>query len=133
MKLSDVKLPSNRSFGFLFSVIFLTSAILLIINDIFISSYVTFTFGFLFFLIAILKADILLPLNKAWMMFGLLLGRVISPIVLGFIFFGLFTPYSLVMKLFGRDELRLKLVERTSHWKERSLNKSQTNSFKQQF
>ena len=133
MKLSDVKLPSNRSFGFLFSVIFLTSAILLIINDIFISSYVTFTFGFLFFLIAILKADILLPLNKAWMMFGLLLGRVISPIVLGFIFFGLFTPYSLVMKLFGRDELRLKLVERTSHWKERSLNKSQTDSFKQQF
>lgn len=133
MKLSDVKLPSNRSFGFLFSVIFFSSAILLIINDIFISSYVTFTFGFLFFLIAILKADILLPLNKAWMMFGLLLGRVISPIVLGFIFFGLFTPYSFVMKLFGRDELRLKLVERASHWKERSLNKPETDSFKQQF
>ena len=67
------------------------------------------------------------------MQFGLILGIIISPIVLGVIFFGLFTPYSLVMKLFGRDELRIKLLERSSHWKERSKDESKTDAFKHQF
>ena len=50
------------------------------------------------------------------------------------IFFGLFTPMSLLMKLFRRDELRLKLVaDRKSHWKERDIGDAQTNTFKHQF
>ena len=133
MKLSDVKLPTNRSFGFLFSVIFLTTSIFLLINNVVIIGYTILALAILFFLITIINSDILLPLNKAWMQFGLILGIIISPIVLGVIFFGLFTPYSLVMKLFGRDELRIKLLERSSHWKERSKDESKTDAFKHQF
>ena len=68
------------------------------------------------------------------MQLGLLLGMIISPIVLGIIFFGLFTPMSLLMKLFKRDELRLKLItDRKSHWKERDIGDAQTNTLKRQF
>jgi hypothetical protein len=53
--------------------------------------------------------------------------------VLGIIFFGLFTPISILMRLFGRDELRLKLVNRTSHWKERKADNTHNDAFKRQF
>ena len=66
------------------------------------------------------------------MRFGQLLGTIINPIVLGVIFFMLIMPYGLIMRLFGRDELRLKLKKRESHWKIREQLKYQTN-FKQQF
>ena len=62
----------------------------------------------IFFLITIINSNLLLPFNKTWMRFGFLLGKIISPIVLGIMFFCLFTPYGLVMKLFGRDILLLK-------------------------
>ena len=66
------------------------------------------------------------------MSFGLLLGKIISPIVLGVIFFGLITPYGLVLRLVGRDELKLKLIKKKSHWINRSKEFEKTN-FKQQF
>ncbi len=56
-----------------------------------------------------------------------------SPIVLGIIFFLLFTPISLIMKLIGRDELRLKFKQRPSHWKPRDTETSQPGAFKNQF
>ena len=68
------------------------------------------------------------------MQLGLLLGMIVNPIILGIIFFGLFTPISLLMKLFRRDELRLKFIaDRKSHWKERDMGDAQTNKFKRQF
>ena len=81
----------------------------------------------------LLKAELLLPLNKLWMSLGLLLGMIVSPIVLGIIFFGMFTPISQLMKLFGRDELRLKLKNRGSHWRLKELTSTPPESFKNQF
>ena len=66
------------------------------------------------------------------MRFGQFLGVIISPIILGIIFFGLITPYSLIIKLVGRDELKLKKIKTHSHWIVRSQKSSQTD-FKQQF
>ncbi|MDC0141186.1 SxtJ family membrane protein, partial [Pelagibacteraceae bacterium] len=67
-----------------------------------------------------------------WMRFGFLLGIIVNPLILGIIFFGIFTPISFVMKLSGRDELRLKFNKKPSHWISRNeLIKSE--SFKQQF
>ena len=66
------------------------------------------------------------------MRFGLLLGRVISPIILGIIFFGLITPYSIVIRIFGRDELRLRISKNKTHWITRSQSSPQTD-FKRQF
>ena len=76
--------------------------------------------------------EALLPLNKLWMQFGLLLGMIVSPIILGLIFFGLFTPIAMLMRISGRDELRLKLTEKASHWISRG-EPIKSESFKQQF
>ena len=79
-----------------------------------------------------IKSDALLPLNKLWMYFGILLGMIVSPIVLGIVFFGLFTPIAMFMRLSGRDELRLKLTQKASHWISRS-EPIKSESFKHQF
>ena len=86
----------------------------------------------LFFFVSLLKAGLLLPFNIVWMKFGILLGKLISPIVLGTIFFFMFTPVAVIMRLVGRDELRLRLNFQNSYWIKRksSINKA---SFKRQF
>ena len=86
----------------------------------------------IFLLVTLTKSDALLPLNKLWMRFGLLLGMIVSPIVLGVIFFGLFTPIATLMRLSGRDELRLKYTQRASHWISRE-EPIKSESFKRQF
>ena len=66
----------------------------------------------IFLIITITNADALLPLNKLWMKFGILLGMIISPIIMGIIFFVIFTPIAILMRLSGRDELRLRLKKK---------------------
>ena len=132
MDFSQVKLPTNRKFGFFFTFVFALAAVYFYrVTNV---SW-AYTFGmssliFLFF--TLVKDSILLPLNKLWMRFGLLLGIIVSPIVLGIIFFGLFTPIAFIMKLSGRDELRLKFNKKISHWISRS-EPIKPESFKQQF
>ena len=117
MKTSELELPTNKKFGFFFTAIFLIATTYFYINNA--SSSVVSTLGVvgLSFLVATLvNPDVLLPLNRLWMRFGLLLGMIISPIVMGIIFFGLFTPMSLTMRLFRRDELRLRFKNKKTHW-----------------
>ena len=94
--------------------------------------YIHGSLGIIFLVITILKAELLLPLNKLWMKFGLLLSFIVGPIVMGLIFFGMFTPIAFLMRLFGRDELSIKLNHKTSYWVNRKI-KEQTESFKNQF
>ena len=129
---SEIKLPSNRKFGFFFSVIFLlVSSYYLYLNEKIIALILGFI-SILFFFVSLLKAGLLLPFNIVWMKFGILLGKLISPIVLGTIFFFMFTPVAVIMRLIGRDELRLRLNFQNSYWIKRksSINKA---SFKRQF
>ncbi len=129
---SEIKLPSNRKFGFFFSVIFLlVSSYYLYLNEKIIALILGFI-SILFFFVSLLKAGLLLPLNIIWMKFGILLGKLISPIVLGTIFFFMFTPVAVIMRFIGRDELRLRLNFQDSYWIKRksSINKA---SFKRQF
>jgi len=86
----------------------------------------------IFLLVTLLKSDVLLPLNKLWMRLGILLGMIVSPIVLGIIFFGLITPIAMLMRLSGRDELHLKFTQKTSHWISRE-EPVKSESFKYQF
>ena len=132
MKYNKFKLPSNKKFGFFFTFAFFGASSYFFLIDSIITSYIFFVLAVAFLLITFINADALLSLNKLWMHFGQLIGVIISPIVLGIIFFTLFVPYGLVMRLFGRDELRLKLRKRESHWKPREQLIPQTN-FKQQF
>tara|TARA_B110000014_G_C19918003_1_gene474923 strand:- start:251 stop:658 length:408 start_codon:yes stop_codon:yes gene_type:complete len=130
----NIKLPTNRKFGFFFTSVFALLNLYFLFVGLNSIAYVMFAITMFFLLTTLIKADALLPLNKLWMQLGLLLGMIVNPIILGIIFFGLFTPISLLMKLFRRDELRLKLVtDRDSHWKKRNADYAQTNIFKHQF
>ena len=116
MKLSSVTLPSNRNFGFLFTFITGIFSAYFYFVDLLFLIYFFAPLSVILFSITLINADILLPLNKIWMRFGILLGLIISPIILGIIFFGLITPFGFFTRIFGRDELRIKLVKKTSHW-----------------
>jgi len=130
---NQIELPSNRKFGFFFTFIFAVLA-----TYFFHIESTVFLYGFaitsvLFFTVTLVHAESLSQLNRLWMAFGLLLGKIVSPVVMGIIFFGLFTPISLLMRLLGRDELRLKLNKRTSHWRIRKYADGINNHFKNQF
>jgi hypothetical protein len=130
MNLSEIKLPSNKKFGYFFTSIFTLVSTYFFIGSILSWSIIFGLTGMIFFVITSAKADLLLPLNKLWMRFGLFLGKIISPLVLGMIFFLIFTPIAFLMRLSRRDELRLKFKNKTSHWILRSQYKG---SFKNQF
>ena len=132
MKFSEIELPSNRKFGFFFTFVFALAAVYFYYSANVSWAYVFIAATMTFLLVTLTKSDALLPLNKLWMRFGLILGMIVSPIVLGVIFFGLFTPIAMLMRLSGRDELRLKFTQKASHWISRGeLIKSE--SFKNQF
>jgi hypothetical protein len=116
MKNLKIELPSNKKFGYFFTFIFASVATYFFINSIKSWTYFFAIIATIFFIVTVTKAEILLPLNKIWMRFGLVLGMIVSPLVLGLIFFCLFTPLAFLMRLSGRDELRLKLNNKTSHW-----------------
>ena len=83
---SNIELPSNYKFGHFFSLIFLITSVYFYIKETYVPFYVFIFVSTVFFLITIFKADLLTPLNKLWMIFGLLLGGIISPLVMGTIF-----------------------------------------------
>lgn len=86
-----------------------------------------------FGLLALVAPRVLRPLNKAWFHLGRAMGAVVSPIVLGTIFFGILAPVSLVTRLFGRDVLRLKRHASPSYWIDRAPPDLARDSFKNQF
>jgi len=132
MKFDQIKLPSNKKFGFFFSFVFVIISIYFFYSINYIVGNLFLIIGLFFLIVTLLNAKLLLPLNKLWMRFGVLLGMIVSPIILGIIFFGLFTPYSLVMKAMGRDALSLNKKNKKSYWIMKSLENSKIN-FKQQF
>lgn len=133
MNLSNTKIPSNKKFGYFFTTIFFLVGIYFFLEGSTIIAYVFTVVGILFLMTTLIKANLLLPLNKLWMRFGLLLGFIVSPIVMGVIFFGLFTPISFVMRLAGRDELRLRFKQKKSHWILCDVYSVKSGNFKHQF
>jgi len=132
VKFAEIELPSNRKFGFFFTFVFAVAAAYFYYSANVSWAYLFIAAASIFLLITLIRSDALLPLNKLWMRFGFLLGMIVSPIVLGIIFFGLFTPIAMLMRLGGRDELRLKFRQKTSHWMTRS-EPIKSESFKHQF
>lgn len=127
-------LPSERTFGFVFTGIFLIVAGYLWLYDgkpVAIQAFLVLAAAFLAFTLFMPIA--LRPLNKAWYKLGLLMGRVVSPIVLGILFFILITPIAIVMRLAGRDPLRLRKQDVQSHWIDRAPPGPAPTSFKDQF
>ncbi len=131
---SPKSLPSNRSFGFLFAGVFaLLSAYAAYQGADVNKVYGWLIAGVALGLLAVIAPGLLTPFNSAWMKLGELMGKVVSPLVLGIIFFVLITPIALVTRLFGRDELRLKKKITPSYWVDRAPPGPAGDSFKNQF
>lgn len=128
----DNLLPSNRKFGFFFSSVFTAAAAYSHYNGYLVWAYSSISMALTFIIVTLANDHLLLPLNRLWMRFGILLGIMVSPIVLGVLFFGLFTPIAMVMRLIGRDELRLKLYLQSSYWISR-VQPIKSESFLRQF
>ena len=133
MRQLDVVLPTNRKFGLFFTAIFAVAAGYYRIDLLNTAGLVLGGLAVVTLALALSAPQLLLPFNKAWMGFGLLLGSIIRPIVLGIIFFVMITPMALGMKLFGRDELRLKMNQRATHWKTRQPAGPEGSSFRNQY
>lgn len=133
MKTSEIEPPSNKAFGFFFAFIFAVVAAYFCVTENETLSYTLAVSAAVLSGIAVINAEVLSPLNSLWTRFGLLLGAVVGPVVLGFIFFGIFTPIAVAMRLAGRDELKLKFIpKKGSHWIIRN-EKLKSDSFENQF
>jgi len=121
--MDDVKISSNRSFGIVFFIAFLLIAIYPLANsgDIRIWSLIISS---IFLILGVLKSKILTPLNRLWFKFGIFLGKIVSPFVMGIIFFFVVTPIGLIMRILRKDLLNLKYNLNKSYWIEKSGSKS---------
>ena len=105
---SKIKMGSNRGFGIVFFVVFLVIAFWSFRGDLQQIKIIPFIISICFLILGLLNSKVLTPLNKLWFKFGLLLGAIIAPIVMGFIFFLVVTPIAFIMKLIGKDMLKRK-------------------------
>ena len=121
--MENIKIGSNKSFGIVFFVVFLLIAIYPLSKngDIRIWALVISLF---FLILGLLNSKILTPFNKVWFKFGLILGSIISPLVMGIIFFFVVTPISLLMKILGKDLINLRFNKNKSYWIEKNGPKS---------
>ena len=121
--MDDIKIGSNRSFGIVFFVVFLIIAIypLTYSGDVRLWSVII---SIIFLFLGVLNSKILTPLNKLWFKLGIFLGKIISPIIMGIIFFLVVTSTGLIMRLLGKDVLNLKYNKNKSYWIEKKGPKS---------
>ena len=124
-----VKIGSNRSFGIVFFIVFLIIAIWPVFYDGSLRIW-SILISLIFLILGALNSKILTPLNIIWFKFGIILGNIISPRVMGIVFFLVVTPIGLLLKLFGKDVLSLKKNKLSTYWKEKSKYDS---SMKNQF
>ena len=120
---SNIKIGTNKSFGIVFFVFFLIVSIFPLLNngDIRVWSLII---SLIFLILGILNSKILTPLNQIWFKFGILLGRFVSPVVMGIIFFAIVTPTSVIMRVLQKNLLNLKKNNKKTYWIERSKIKS---------
>ena len=121
--MDDIKISSNRSFGIVFFIVFLLIALYPLINKGELRLW-SLIISFIFFILGILNSKILTPLNKLWFKFGIFLGKIFSPIIMGIIFFFVVTPIGILMRFFGKDVLNLKYNNNKSYWIEKTGPKS---------
>ena len=121
--MSDIKIGSNRSFGIVFFIVFLLISIYPIFYEGNIKPWLLII-AVIFLILGLLNSKFLTPLNKAWFKFGLILGKFVSPIIMGVIFFGVVTPISFIVRIFGKDLLNLRYNKKPSYWIKKSGPKS---------
>ncbi len=123
MKKKKIKISSNRSFGIVFFAVFLIISLFPLLKGEGLRIW-SLVIALIFLILGVIKSPYLSPLNNIWNKFGLLLGKVISPVVMGVTFFAVVTPTAILMKIFRKDLLNLKFNEKKTYWIEKKGPKS---------
>ena len=128
MKNKKINISSNRSFGLVFFAVFLIISTwpLLDNQDIRIWSLIV---SLIFLILGILNSNLLKPFNKIWFKFGMFLGSIVSPLVMGLVFFLVVTPTGFIMRLFGKDLLKLKKNKNNTYWIEKNYKSNMKDQF----
>ena len=127
--MNNIKGSSNRSFGIVFFIFFLIIAVYPMFFDKELRIW-SLLLSLIFLILGLAKSRILTPLNLLWFKFGILLGRIVSPVVMGLVFFLVVTPTGLIMRALKKDLLNLKKKNSNTYW----INKDQVKTdMKNQF
>ena len=127
---SKLKISSNRSFGLVFFVVFLIISLWPLISGDLIRIW-SAIISLIFLILGLTNSKFLTPLNRLWFKFGMILGAIVAPIVMGFIFFLVVTPIGLVMRIMGRDILNKKYdKKKATYW---IIRGKPVSTMKQQF
>lgn len=133
MKISDIELPSNKKFGYFLGIVLFCSALFFFFKNFIYFSLILSVLFFSVIFLTIKNPDKLSDLNKYWMTFGAIIGKIVSIFILALIFFLIFSPISYAMKITGRDELNVKNKYFKSMWKIRKEKDEKFLSFYNQF
>ena len=129
----EVKIGSNRSFGFVFTVVFAVVGALPLLDGEFVRWW-AFVVAGLFLAVSLFVPRLLKPLNKLWFRFGLLLHKIVTPVIMGLLFFTTITPIALFIRLTGKDPLRLRFdPDAKSYWIERDPPGPEPETMRYQF
>tara|TARA_B100001996_G_C18257539_1_gene437759 strand:- start:131 stop:514 length:384 start_codon:yes stop_codon:yes gene_type:complete len=113
--MNEIKIGSNKSFGIVFFFVFLVVSIYPLFFDGNLRLW-SLIVSLLFLVLGLINSRILTPLNRLWFKFGMFLGKFISPIIMGLVFFIVVTPTGLIMRVFKKDLLNLKKKDSKSYW-----------------
>lgn len=118
-----IKKNSNKNFGIVFFVFFLLIGFWPLLSD---QSYRLWAIiiSFIFLTLGLINSKFLTPLNILWFKFGLFLGKIVSPIVMGIIFFIVVTPIGFLMRILKKDLLNLKFNNKDTYWIKKDEHKS---------
>ena len=120
---------SNRSFGIVFFIVFVIIALFPLLKggDL---RWWSLIISFIFLILGLINSNYLTPLNKIWFKFGILLGTIVSPIVMGLVFFAVVTPTGLIMRILRKDLISLKKSNKNTYWIKKN---TQMTTMKNQF
>ena len=128
--MNKIKMSSNRNFGLVFFIVFLIVSLWPLIYEDPVRIWSTII-SIVFLILGLMNSKLLTPLNKSWFKFGMILGNIVAPIVMGVVFFLVVTPTGLVMRIMGRDLLNKKYdKKKRTYWINRHKDIS---SMKKQF
>ena len=116
-------IPSNKNFGIVFAILFLVISFWPLLKGEDLRNW-SLIIALIFLVLGLINSKILTPLNQLWFKFGLLLGRIVSPLIMGVIFFFVVTPIGFIMRILGKDLLKLKFNKDKSYWIKKDGTKS---------
>ncbi len=126
---SQINKSTNKSFGIIFFIVFFLIGIYPVFFEENIRIW-SILISLVFLILGIFNSKILTPLNKIWFKFGILLGKIISPLIMAIIFFLVVTPIGIIMRVLGKDLLNLKKNTEDSYWiKKTDLKSKMKNQF----